>query len=149
MRVLANVLLPEPFGPIRAWISPLRTSRLSPLRISFPSTATWRSLTTSSGVWLMVDSGSLPPLGRRLSRPFDRLARSASLVDEQRSGNRSGREALPARAAVPHVRVVELEPGPHQALDVLDLGAVQQGHALGVHDQLDAVALVHLVALGL
>ena len=38
---------------MRACTSPLRTSRLRPLRISLPSTETWRSFTTSSGVWLM------------------------------------------------------------------------------------------------
>src|ERR687896_197976 len=39
----ASVDLPEPLGPISAWISPLSSDRSSPLRISRPSTSTWRS----------------------------------------------------------------------------------------------------------
>src|SRR3954453_161762 len=42
MIVEASVDLPEPLGPIRAWISPLLTSRSTPLRISRSSTRTWR-----------------------------------------------------------------------------------------------------------
>ena len=34
MTTFASVDLPEPFGPIRAWISPLPTARSRPLRIS-------------------------------------------------------------------------------------------------------------------
>src|SRR6185503_10539844 len=56
MIVFASVLLPEPFGPINAWISPLRTVRLRPLRISLPSTDAWRFSITSSGVSLMSGS---------------------------------------------------------------------------------------------
>ena len=33
MMAKPSVLLPEPLGPIRAWISPRRISRLTPLRI--------------------------------------------------------------------------------------------------------------------
>src|SRR6266852_205276 len=49
MTVSASVLLPEPFGPMIACTSPLRTTRSIPLRISLPSTVTCRSLMTSSG----------------------------------------------------------------------------------------------------
>ena len=35
-----SVLLPEPFGPMIAWASPLRTTRSIPLRIFLPSTLT-------------------------------------------------------------------------------------------------------------
>src|SRR5687767_14421319 len=49
MTVSASVLLPEPFGPMIACTSPLRTTRSIPFRISFPSTFTWRSLMTRSG----------------------------------------------------------------------------------------------------
>src|SRR6266545_7728673 len=49
MIVSASVLLPEPFGPMIACTSPLRTTRSIPFRISFPSTFTWRSFTTRSG----------------------------------------------------------------------------------------------------
>src|SRR5258705_11350745 len=49
MTVSASVLFPEPFGPMIACTSPLRTTRSIPLRISLPSTLTWRSLITRSG----------------------------------------------------------------------------------------------------
>src|SRR5688572_15601434 len=49
MTVSASVLLPEPFGPMIACTSPLRTTRSIPFRISLPSTFTWRSLMTRSG----------------------------------------------------------------------------------------------------
>src|SRR5438128_6194270 len=49
MTVSASVLLPEPFGPMIACTSPLRTTRSIPLRISLPSTVTWRSVMTRSG----------------------------------------------------------------------------------------------------
>src|SRR5437867_6580681 len=49
-RVWANVLLPEPFGPITACTSPAFTVRSTPFRISLPSTLTWRFRTSSSGL---------------------------------------------------------------------------------------------------
>src|ERR1700687_2036779 len=49
MTVRASVLLPDPFGPMIACTSPLRTTRSIPFRISLPSTFTWRSLMTRSG----------------------------------------------------------------------------------------------------
>src|SRR5512132_2723756 len=49
MTVSASVLLPEPFGPMIACTSPLRTVRSIPFRISLPSTVTWRSLMMRSG----------------------------------------------------------------------------------------------------
>src|SRR3979409_1989359 len=49
MTVSASVLLPDPFGPMIACTSPLRTTRSIPFRISLPSTLTWRSLMTRSG----------------------------------------------------------------------------------------------------
>src|SRR5438445_5944019 len=49
MTVSASVLLPEPFGPMIACTSPLRTTRSIPFRISLPSTVTCRSLMTRSG----------------------------------------------------------------------------------------------------
>src|SRR5438477_4544166 len=51
-----SVLFPEPFGPMIAWTSPLRTTRSMPRRISFWSTLTWRPLISS------VDTLS-PPAG--------------------------------------------------------------------------------------
>src|SRR5882672_6800281 len=49
MIVSASVLLPEPFGPMIAWTSPLFTARSIPFRIGFASTSTWRSLISRSG----------------------------------------------------------------------------------------------------
>ena len=43
MSAFARVLFPEPFGPMIACTSPLFTVSVSPLRMGFPSTATWRS----------------------------------------------------------------------------------------------------------
>src|SRR3712207_1475349 len=42
MTALASVDLPEPFGPIRAWNSPERTWRSTPLRICLSPAAAWR-----------------------------------------------------------------------------------------------------------
>src|SRR5215211_5754271 len=52
MIVLARVDLPDPFGPIRAWISPFETSRSSPLRISLPSALTCRFVISRSAIFL-------------------------------------------------------------------------------------------------
>src|SRR5262245_44383848 len=139
MIVFASVLLPDPFGPIRAWISPFFTSRLRPLRISLPSTATCRSRMTSSDVWLMSS--------RSLSARAGALRDAAAAPAGAAGGPRvSGREALPAGTAVAHVRVVELEAGAHQALDVVDLRAPEEHGALEVHEQADAVGVDDLVA---
>src|SRR5436190_21907835 len=51
MIALARVDLPEPFGPIRAWIEPFSTSRPTPLRISLPSAVTCRLRISSSANW--------------------------------------------------------------------------------------------------
>src|SRR5207249_782833 len=48
MRAFASVLLPEPFGPITAWTSPLFSARETPFRISRPSTLARRSLISKS-----------------------------------------------------------------------------------------------------
>ena len=48
MIALARVDLPEPFGPISAWMLPPSTSRLTPLRISLPSAVTCRLRISSS-----------------------------------------------------------------------------------------------------
>ena len=48
-RALARVDFPEPLGPISTWTSDSGTVRLIPRRISWSSTATWRSSSSSSG----------------------------------------------------------------------------------------------------
>src|SRR4051794_29980477 len=50
MIALASVDLPEPFGPIRAWMRPFSTSRSSPLRICLPSAVTCRLRISSSAI---------------------------------------------------------------------------------------------------
>src|SRR5687768_13619664 len=55
MITFASVDLPDPFGPISAWISPFETSRSSPLRISFSPALTYRFLISRS-----ANSGYLP-----------------------------------------------------------------------------------------
>src|SRR5262245_54184143 len=122
MSVFANVLLPEPFGPMSAWISPFFTSNERPFRISLPSTFTWRSFTIRSAVIALGSIRLVPALGRPRDPGSGAARRGSCRV--------SGREALAAGAGMLHVRVVELESGPHQALDVVDLGAAQQHHAL-------------------
>ena len=53
MSTFARVLFPDPFGPMRAWISPLFTVSESPLRIGLPSTATLRLRISKVGVALI------------------------------------------------------------------------------------------------
>src|SRR3954464_6303458 len=77
MIVEASVDLPEPLGPIRAWISPLLTSRSTPLRISRSSTRTWRFRISRSAICLLRDRlgrGLGNELGKRgvLQRAHDR-----------------------------------------------------------------------------
>ena len=50
MITFASVLLPEPFGPISACVSPRFTIRFTPLRIGLPSTDAHRFLTSKTGV---------------------------------------------------------------------------------------------------
>ena len=50
MITLASVDLPEPLGPISAWISPARTVRSTPLRICLSPAWTWRFRISSSAM---------------------------------------------------------------------------------------------------
>src|SRR4051794_37316601 len=54
MTALASVDLPDPFGPIIAWISPERTWRSTPLRIAFSPAATCRFRISRSAMDLQV-----------------------------------------------------------------------------------------------
>src|SRR5450759_1962879 len=64
MRAYASVVLPDPFGPMIAWTSPLPTTRSIPWRISVSGAAmgaTWRSrisrywsLTVGLGSWVVA-----------------------------------------------------------------------------------------------
>src|SRR5216684_1652396 len=65
MIVSASVLLPEPFGPMIAWTSPLFTTRSMPFRIGLPSTSTWRSRISRSGINRVLLRALARCLGRR------------------------------------------------------------------------------------
>src|SRR4051794_36686701 len=54
MIVLARVDLPEPLGPMSAWISPLFTVRSRPLRICLSPAWTWRLRISSSAAMCSV-----------------------------------------------------------------------------------------------
>src|SRR6476620_7711326 len=61
-----SVDFPEPFGPISAWISPWRTVRSIPRRISLPSTVACSPRTSSvvgsvAGVSFVISSSHLDP----------------------------------------------------------------------------------------
>src|SRR5215212_9393674 len=47
---LARVDLPDPLGPMSAWISPSRTDRSTPLRICLSPTRAWRFRISRSGM---------------------------------------------------------------------------------------------------
>src|SRR4029079_18724426 len=62
MITLDRVDLPEPFGPISAWISPWRTIRSIPRRIGLFSTVACRSRTSKvAGVAFVISSSHLDP----------------------------------------------------------------------------------------
>ncbi len=86
MIAFASVDLPEPFGPIRAWISPLPTARSRPLRISFSPARTWR-LRISSSAMVSVGSGGggIRPQARRRARS----ARSARRTSRRENSTSS------------------------------------------------------------
>src|SRR5687767_6238924 len=75
MITLARVDLPEPFGPMRAWISPERTWRSTPLRICLSPAVTCRFLISRSAmdlqvgfmIWMPARPGELDKLGQRRS----------------------------------------------------------------------------------
>ena len=90
--VYASVDLPDPFGPMMAWVSPELTVRFTPLRIglmpSLVSTCAYRSLISrvdmvfaptfyfSSNTWAIA---SLSPRARRLSITFMRCSLIAGM----------------------------------------------------------------------
>src|SRR5438477_2045 len=97
---------------------------------TLPFSLTWRFVTIRSAAVIgLVPSGPWPALTRQPRRPHPGRCGARFAL----SG--SGGEALSAGTAVLHVGVVELESGPHQTLDVVDLGAAQQHHALEIHHQ--------------
>src|SRR3954454_4531170 len=121
MIVEASVDLPEPLGPMSAWISPLLTSRSTPLRISRSSTRTCRLRISRSA------KGNLSgdEFGKRgvLQRAHDRAAHA--------------RPQQLGRAAVVGVGLARAHDGPVRVGgDALDGGdrALQRLHHLGHRD---------------
>src|SRR4051812_17235656 len=68
MTALARVDLPEPFGPMRAWISPERTWRSTPLRICLSPAATCRFRISRSAIFSLAEVDLQGKLGRRAGR---------------------------------------------------------------------------------
>src|SRR4051794_8466347 len=102
MITLASVDLPEPFGPMRAWISPLLTVRSRPLRIFLSPAWTCRLRISRSamcsgpevGVWF----GSCSRSGADgLARGDKPLLVERDELGERRLGERLDAAALPPR----------------------------------------------------
>src|SRR4051794_40993455 len=58
MMALASVDLPEPLGPMRAWISPLLAVRSTPLRMCLSAAWTWRLRISRSAMRFRFRGGS-------------------------------------------------------------------------------------------
>src|SRR3954452_175812 len=106
MIALASVDLPDPFGPMRAWIWPSSIVRSTPLRISFSPARTWR---------LRISSSDIGLLGIR------KLGLRAGLHDRQR-GDALGHGGLAAARELDELR----ERGALQRLDDAHLHAHPQ-----------------------
>src|SRR5258708_24832124 len=72
-----SVDLPEPFGPITACTSPLLMERVTPLRISLPSTLARRFLISKSANFVIALLHLICAVGRGLSQPRRPLHRRA------------------------------------------------------------------------
>ena len=94
-----GVDFPDPFGPMRAWISPRFTVRETPLRISVPSTEARRSSRTRRGASAMGGTGYPGRAARHArrgrggdtSREGAAQARSAANVSSRRRGSNGPR----------------------------------------------------------
>src|SRR3954468_5283093 len=129
MIAFASVDLPDPFGPIRAWISPAGTRRSSPFRISLPSALTCRSRISRSGIYIsvFVSSGGRCTLARdrNLARDGAALAGELDEVGERGARERLRHAAMDARPQKLRRTgaVVELVRAQHPALP-LDVEAL-------------------------
>src|SRR5205823_14606032 len=77
IRAYERVDLPDPFGPITACTSPLLMARVTPLRISLPSTLARRSRISKSAKLLAPFLHLICAVGRGLSHPRRALHGSA------------------------------------------------------------------------
>src|SRR5690349_4732662 len=113
MIALERVDLPEPLGPISAWISPERTVRSTPLRISLSPADTWRFLISRSA------------MGNRFLSS---------------RGERGERDQLGERGALEGLDDAELHPGPEKLGGAgVRVGAVVAGDAPAVRRLDEAV----------
>src|SRR5437870_3774498 len=135
MRTLASVDLPDPLGPMMAWISPGRILRSTPRRISLPSTVAWRS--SISRIGSVIDAHTPSALrGGGGAAHVDIAAFDLGLVGGHGPGGRQ-----PAHRPRPHgeprpvlgaLHLFALEP-PLVQLDVLVAADVVDGEELTVH----------------
>src|ERR1700719_2808071 len=77
IRAYESVDLPDPFGPITACTSPLLMARVTPLRISLPSTLARRSRISKSANFVIALLHLIGAVGRGLSQPRRPLHRCA------------------------------------------------------------------------
>src|SRR5215217_5275419 len=118
MITFARVDLPEPFGPISAWISPFETSRSRPLRISLSSARTCRlRISRSANCCRLLRGRNLG--GRELDELVQRCARQRP----RDAAVNAGPEHLGRAEAV----VVGLVRAEHAALPV-GVEALHRGH---------------------
>src|SRR5918994_2502988 len=130
MIAFARVDLPEPFGPIKAWIEPFSTSRLTPLRISLPSAVTCRLRISSS-------ANSTPKFGFEVSG----LRRGDGGLGDGCLGSGGGRmlvcelDQLGQGRAGERLGDADLHPGPEKLgrARLVAVGLVRAGHlSLGI-----------------
>src|SRR3954453_12548205 len=115
MIALARVDLPDPLGPIRAWIRPFSTSRSSPLRICLSSAFTCRFRISSSAIGLHVVcgwplDGAAHGLSRGVARAgeLDQLGQGGTRKRPRDSALNPGPEEL-RRAGLVAVALVRAE----------------------------------------
>src|SRR5947209_18620177 len=122
MIALASVDLPDPFGPIRAWISPRPTLRSTPRRICLSSALTCRLRISSWDIGLRLSVGWSAGSnrlgdGRERQRVALAAARELDELGERRALQRPDRASLrahpqkPCRARTPAVALVRAEIG--------------------------------------
>src|ERR1700736_2399061 len=122
-------------------VRPLSTN---PLRRARPAMMSRKAVR-----WIMTKADALTarmPRGVRtpsVRSTYSRKRREGSLVPGAAGlcppGLVAGVERVAARARVNRVRVVDREPGPHKAVEVIDLGAADVGGAEVVDHDLHAV----------
>src|SRR4051794_8144492 len=111
MIAFASVDLPEPFGPISAWISPLPTDRSTPFKISLSSALTCRSRISISDIGLRLSES-----GKRSTGLDDgqRGGAGARRGNRHRVGTARELDELRERGALERLDDAALHPHPQQ-----------------------------------